>query len=31
MKGLSDILKVGRVPVAEIDDIAITSPGTRPV
>lgn len=30
-EGLSDIPKVGRVPVVEIDDIAITSPSTRPV
>lgn len=28
-EGLSDIPKVLRVPVVEIDDIAVTSPGNR--
>lgn len=30
-EGLSDIPKVGRIPDVEIDDVAITSPDTRPV
>ena len=30
-EGLSDICKVGRISDVEIDDIAITSPDTRPV
>lgn len=30
-EGLSDIPKIGRIPDLELDDIAITSPDTRPI